>query len=84
LIAAACPDALAHSARGTWFAPAHEQKEAADKLADVEQMTARVARLIRGLGRDRSRSVAHIDRGLARVAARRARAVIGYGVSKPR
>lgn len=31
----------------TWFAPAHEQKDAAGKLSDVEQMTARVARLIK-------------------------------------
>ncbi|NVB84931.1 MAG: phospholipase [Kofleriaceae bacterium] len=31
----------------TWFSPDHEQKDVAGKLADVEQMTARVARLIR-------------------------------------
>jgi phospholipase/carboxylesterase len=31
----------------TWFAPAHEQKDAADQLADVEAMASRVARLIR-------------------------------------
>lgn len=39
---------IAHRETGyTWFAPAHEQKDAAGKLADVEQMTARLARLIR-------------------------------------
>jgi phospholipase/carboxylesterase len=31
----------------TWFARAHEDKDAAGKLADVEAMTARVAQLIR-------------------------------------
>lgn len=39
---------IAHRRTGyTWFAPAHEGRDAAGKLADVEQMTARVARLIR-------------------------------------
>ncbi|MCP3138080.1 alpha/beta hydrolase [Pyxidicoccus xibeiensis] len=35
----------------TWFHPDHEQKAAAGKLADLEQMGARVADLIRGVRR---------------------------------
>ncbi|MCY1022484.1 alpha/beta hydrolase [Pyxidicoccus sp. MSG2] len=35
----------------TWFAPGHEQKDEAAKLADVEQMAARVADLIREVRR---------------------------------
>jgi phospholipase/carboxylesterase len=43
----------------TWFPPDHEQKDMAGKLADLEHVTARVARVIR-LTRDAHRKIRRV------------------------